>query len=517
MAEKGDSDTETGVEADAEVGTDPGVGHGSDDAVVRSLLEARDRLEARLCEALVRFFSTGGHDVEGWRSPVGWLKANGGLTDREAKRLAVRALRLGRWPELAGLWFTGGVSGAQVDTVTALVPTHLVDLYADHDAEVSPCLVGLDAARTRIAVREWVLRAESVLAPDPAATDAPAPVDARVHLSRTMGGRGILDGDLDPLTAELLTSALRVLERPDEPGGFRTAAERRGEALRAMTRFVLDHHDSRGQRPGRQHPHVVAVMDLPDLYAAMLAALGVRTAADLDLLLAARPTSLVEEALLRHALVASTGAATAPDGHRLPPAAVRELFGDGTTIERLVTARGRVLDHGRRIRLADGALRDALVVRDQGCRFPGCDASAEWIDAHHLRRWTDGGPTSLANLVGLCGSHHGVVHRQGWALTCARDGTLTFTRPDGISLTSPPPRARSALCLPLRLPPLDELLPEPVGAGSLPGDDDGRPLHRTGVHHGHRWHLHLSSEPAVDEDAAAAAARRRFADLARAA
>jgi hypothetical protein len=301
------------------------------------------------------------------------------------------------------------------------------------------------------------------------------------------------------------------------PGRFRTAAERRAEALRTMARFALDHFSPDGARPGRRHPHVVAVMDLPDIYAAMLAALGVRTAADLELLLAARGASLVEEGLLRHALANATGAATTLDGHRLPPAAVRELFGAGTTIERLVTARGRVLDHGRSIRLADAPLRDALMVRDQGCRFPDCDARAEWIDAHHVRHWNEGGATALANLAGLCGSHHGVVHREGWGLVAEPDGTLVITRPDGTTLTSPPPRARPTLRLPLRLPPLDELLPEPVDAAALPGEPAVAPLDRTGVVGGHRWHLRISAESVAEERTAERLVRQRVAALASAA
>ena len=218
---------------------------------------------------------------------------------------------------------------------------------------------------------------------------------------------------------------------------------------------------------------------------------------------------MIEEGLLRHALAVGTGAASTLDGHRLPPDAVREIFGAGTTIERVLTAQGRVLDHGRKVRLADAALRDALMVRDQGCRFPDCDARAEWIDAHHLHHWNHGGTTSLANLAGLCANHHGAVHRDGWSLTAAPDGTLTFTRPDATVLTSPPPRCRRPPPLPLRLPPLEELLGEAGAADALPGVPDRHPLHRTGVHHGHRWHLSVSSEPAADDLAAEQLARRR--------
>ena len=297
-----------------------------------------------------------------------------------------------------------------------------------------------------------------------------------MRLSRTLAGRGVLDADLDPLTAELFETALRVVERPDAPGEFRTAAERRGESLRRMARFVLDHFASKGDRPGRRHPHLLAVIDLPDLYATMLAGLGVRSAADLEVFLALRPTSVVEEGLLRHALAVGTGAASTLDGHRLPPGrgprGLRARHHHRTGPHR----QGRILDHGREVRLADAPLRDALMVRDQGCRFPGCDAPAEWIDAHHLQHWSNGGTTALANLAGLCSSHHGVVHRDGWSLTSTPDGTLTFTRPDASVLTSPPPRRRRPPPLPLRLPTIDELLPEPVDADSAPRGTRAQPL-----------------------------------------
>ena len=193
-------------------------GSAGDGELVRSLLVARDRLDARLCEALVGFFSAGRHDVEGWRSPVGWLKANGALTDRDAKRLAVRADRLGRWPALARAWFDGALSGAQVEVVVALIPVGLVDLFAAHDTEVSPLLVGLTAAQTRVAVREWVVRADAVTSPDPAEVDQPVEVDARVRLSRTSGGRGVLDGDLDALDRGVVRDRPAGHATPGHPG-----------------------------------------------------------------------------------------------------------------------------------------------------------------------------------------------------------------------------------------------------------------------------------------------------------
>jgi len=48
------------------------------------------------------------------------------------------------------------------------------------------------------------------------------------------------------------------------------------------------------------------------------------------------------------------------------------------------------------------AQRKALIVRDGGCIFPGCDRPASWCDAHHIIHWLDSGPTDLWNLCLLC-------------------------------------------------------------------------------------------------------------------
>ncbi len=77
---------------------------------------------------------------------------------------------------------------------------------------------------------------------------------------------------------------------------------------------------------------------------------------------------------------------------------------------------GQPLDVGRDRRTVPTAARLALVVRDDGCAFPGCGAPPGWCDAHHIRHWADGGPTDLANLVLLCGAHHRLTHASRWGI-----------------------------------------------------------------------------------------------------
>jgi HNH endonuclease len=87
------------------------------------------------------------------------------------------------------------------------------------------------------------------------------------------------------------------------------------------------------------------------------------------------------------------------------------------------------LEVGRATRTVARAQRSALVVRDGGCGFAGCDRPQSCCEAHHLRHWLHGGPTDLANLTLLCRAHHRAVHEGGWQLRRAPDGRLTATPP----------------------------------------------------------------------------------------
>ncbi len=67
------------------------------------------------------------------------------------------------------------------------------------------------------------------------------------------------------------------------------------------------------------------------------------------------------------------------------------------------------LDVGRAHRFFTKAIRAALVVRDQGCVFPGCDAPPAACEAHHIKPWWAGGDTSIGNGILVCPYHHRLV------------------------------------------------------------------------------------------------------------
>jgi hypothetical protein len=88
---------------------------------------------------------------------------------------------------------------------------------------------------------------------------------------------------------------------------------------------------------------------------------------------------------------------------------------------------GRLLDLGRRRRRPNAALRRAARERDKcRCRFPGCESRR--IDLHHIVYWSNGGRTSLANIVSLCKYHHMLVHDRGYLIAARPDGAFSFYR-----------------------------------------------------------------------------------------
>jgi hypothetical protein len=77
------------------------------------------------------------------------------------------------------------------------------------------------------------------------------------------------------------------------------------------------------------------------------------------------------------------------------------------------------------------AIRRAVTLRDQHCRFPtGCDQPAAACEVHHLTHKANGGKTSIQDCALFCFYHHHVViHEQGWTVALNPDGTTTAWNP----------------------------------------------------------------------------------------
>ena len=147
-----------------------------------------------------------------------------------------------------------------------------------------------------------------------------------------------------------------------------------------------------------------------------------------------RPRVVVTIAL--EALKSGLGVGTlCSSGEALSAGDIRRLACDADIIPVVLGGDSRILDWGRATRLFDGPTRQALVLRDQGCVFPGCSAPAVVCEGHHIRPWWDGGRTDLGNAVLLCPHHHRIVEPRPtdtgnqWQVRIAADGVPEFLPP----------------------------------------------------------------------------------------
>ena len=128
-------------------------------------------------------------------------------------------------------------------------------------------------------------------------------------------------------------------------------------------------------------------------------------------------------------------------------------------MHRAVYEESTIVDYGRAVKDPPPELARYIVVRDQHCRWKGCDRPASWCHLHHVEWWhRDKGPTDEGNLVLLCARHHGRLHRKGWSAKLKRDGTLVVTTPGGDTWTTSPPGALRLPAKPRAASPFEEHL-----------------------------------------------------------
>ncbi|MET7371451.1 HNH endonuclease signature motif containing protein [Micromonospora arida] len=227
--------------------------------------------------------------------------------------------------------------------------------------------------------------------------------EARRHvtLSDQQNGQVRLSGNLDTETASLLREAIDPLCAPADEHDDRSPGQRRADALGEICRLAL--RTGQLSDNGGDRPQLVVTVSL-------------------------------------EALVNGVRAGTLETGTRLTPGAVRRLACDAGVLPVVLDGNSQVLDVGRQRRLFTGPLRRALVLRDGGCAFPGCDRPPRWCDGHHIRHWADGGVTALGNAVLLCGYHHRFIHRGDWTVRLAADGRPEFLPPSWLDPLRTPRR-----------------------------------------------------------------------------
>jgi Domain of unknown function (DUF222) len=204
-----------------------------------ALMGLRDRLDARISDAVAAHDHAGLWELHGATSMTAWLADRAAMPRPQAAAMVSRARKLTHLPVTAGAWRDGVLSSGQVQAMAAHLDPDTVGLFAHHEPELVPTLVGLSVPDTAAAMAAW--REYATADRDP----QPEPAQA-LHLPRTLGGRWRLDADLGGETGELLATALRLAQSPDVDGEpARTPAARRADALGDICRHFLDHQQTR--------------------------------------------------------------------------------------------------------------------------------------------------------------------------------------------------------------------------------------------------------------------------------
>jgi hypothetical protein len=362
---------------------------------------AIDRLEAEFSRRLHRFDRAHGALADGGMTTVSWLRPHCGMTVKAAAYRVHLARTLGELPATLDSARAGRASFSNVTMIAHLAD----DVGVERVAPLERILVGAAETLEPGAMRTLTQATRLRLDPDGVLAD-----DNHAHERRwfdcdqTYGGVYVLRGELDAENGALVKTAIDALSHGGGPGETRTGSQRRADALVGLATTQLrcgDHRDVHGQRP-----HLTVTVNADTL----------RSGAD------AEPAELRGVGPIHP----ETARRLACDAVRTVVTLAPSAHGSASTAD---STRARPLSVGRATRTIPAHIRTALHLRDQGCRFPGCDRPPAWTDGHHIIHWSDGGPTELDNLISLCRPHHRAVHEQGWRVHSA----------DGIAVVEPPP------------------------------------------------------------------------------
>jgi hypothetical protein len=360
----------------------------------------RNSFDARLVALTAEALDGGLWQGPGILSPSHWLGWKAGLSAGHARRIVSVAARRGEFPVTFAAFDAGELSLDQVAPICAKAPG-----YAD--AEL--CEFAKVATVTQL---QRVLRTYR-FDPDPVdgedhTPDVPDRHTESLSLHHDEDGTWTLHARMDPDHGAIVDAALR-------------------ETLDALVRAGCS-----------LHPSLVDAL-------VELAHRSLDTVAD--------PARRDRFRVHLH-INADRGDSCDRLGHGLPEW-LRDLVCCDTTITTVIEHDGIPVSVGRSRYTVPERTRRLLVLRDRGCRVPGCSHDRH-LHIHHIVHWDpDDGPTDTWNLLCLCPAHHRMHHRGQLGITGNADHPtgITFTDTHGRVLSpsavarppsgpAPPPAGR---------------------------------------------------------------------------
>ena len=364
-------------------------------AQLLAALAEHERRAAVLALATRRLETTQQWAADGSASMVAWLRHHARMSDRAAAQLVRHGRFLDRFCAVADAAVSGALSAGQLVALQAVVKPALHPILAEHQGELIGTLAALSVSDTEKACVVWRQLAEALVE-----EGAPAQEPER-NLAMSRAGDGALVGRfvLDEAAATEFEKAIRNATTWEGSGDARTGGRRAADAL-----FDIAAHFN------KTHLAAAAPRNLPNV------------------------TISVDASTLHDQPIAVN-----EDNERVLTAACADTYLCDCVVHAVARdATGVPLSFGRGRYTVPRALFRQLAARDGGCRFPGCNRSVRFTEAHHIRFWRNGGATEYDNLVLLCSRHHHLVHQTGLELKLLPNGAVRATWRDGRHRSSQP-------------------------------------------------------------------------------
>src|SRR6202049_2489778 len=318
---------------------------------IKGLTRITSRADAESSRRLRHFDKNQGYAPSGALTAQAWLRWPCNLTAATASEHVQVSRQMASLPLTEMAFSQGEISFRHA----ALIARSASQLGEKFDTQAETILVNAAKELDPWRLKRATLFLRHCLEPDGVLADANEAHERRfLYLSQTYDGIFRLDGQLDADGGAALQTVLDALMGPPAADDHRTAPQRRADAMADLAHRQLDG----GQLPqvGGQKPHLMVTVDM----ATLAKAPGSR-AAELEW---AQP---------------------------IPAETARRIACDCSITPVFLGAESHEVEAGRRSRSIPAPTKRALVVRDKGCRIPGCDRPPAWTDGHHIIHWADGG------------------------------------------------------------------------------------------------------------------------------
>lgn len=361
-----------------------------DDEIGEGLIKVReagiDPLESVFAIGLRRFDKSGEYAADGAVGIVPWLRWKCKMSGGAAAERVEIGRQLEQLPQTQKA-FANGDLGYQHVAILARTAEH-VGVAEVRKAETSLIKAAetMDAGQFTGVAKSFEHRVDAAAA----LAEANRAYERRyLHVGEPVDGLMRIDGLLTTECGAAFKTALNAMTPPPAKDDSRTPGQRRHDALMELARRPA------GGSAGGAGP---------------------------------RPHLIIRATVETLAGMAGAPAGELEGGGSVPAETVSRLACDSVLTR--ITGLGELdAEVTRATRITPPATRRALAERDRGCVAEGCGRPPQWTDAHHVKHWTQGGPTTMPNLILLCRPHHRMVHEGNWGLRRSNNGRWALVRP----------------------------------------------------------------------------------------